>query len=167
MLIKGSKLPSYYVEYGTITPKVAKVNKIIKVPDIRLPNEPIAICLLNFDGINKPTFDFVAPYLHNLGLPFTVFTSETLIDSPEPVEGEPNKWSINDVIDGIRNYGMELGLYTKQTYETNNRTDNYGFQFGELQAAYNRLKNSGIYNIRSASYSGGIVTGKQIGRAHV
>ena len=135
------------------------ISKLNLVNDDELPNPKKAIVLINFDGINKPTFDFVAPYLSERGIPFTVFSAgNSFSELGSPAEGNPPYWSINDVIYAIQHYGMELGFYTSQPAITFEKTDNYYQQMLQLQVAYKRLQDAGMPKPVSVSYSGGIYT---------
>lgn len=134
-----------------------KINTIISEMDtLIIPkgtsfSEGEAILLLNFDGWNQNTFNVIAPYLKEKGIPFTLFFT-----------GYDKGTGINP--NDLRNYAKEMGkkfemaMYTGQPSSTMSSTTNFKEQIAQIKASYDGIVNYGLPRPKVCSYAGGIKT---------
>lgn len=126
-------------------------NSTLLIPKGASYSEGEAILLLNFDGWNQNTFDVIAPYLKEKGIPFTLFFT-----------GYDKGTGINP--NDLRNYAKEMGkkfemaMYTGQPSSTMNSTTNFKEQMAQIKASYDGIINYGLPRPKVCSYAGGIKT---------
>ena len=127
-----------------------------------------AILLLNFDGWNQNTFNIIAPYLKEKGIPFTLFFT-----------GYDKGTGINP--NDLRIYSKEMGkkfemaMYTGHPSSTMSGTNNFKEQMAQIKESYDGIVNYGLPKPKTCSYAGGVkselteyicqnVFGQKIGR---
>lgn len=174
-VIKNMKLDDEIVEENNLSqPLKNKINGIntenntLIIPKGISYSEGEAILLLNFDGWNQNTFNVIAPYIKEKGIPFTLFFT-----------GYDKGTGINP--NDLRNYANEMGnkfeiaMYTGQPSSTMSGTDNFKDQMAQIKASYDGIVNYGLPKPKVCSYAGGIkselteylcqnVFGQKIGR---
>ena len=130
---------------------INKENNTLLIPKGTSYSEGEAILLLNFDGWNQNTFNVIAPYLKEKGIPFTLFF--TGYDKGEGIN--PND---------LRNYAKEMGkkfemaMYTGQPSSTMSATNNFKEQMAQIKASYDGIVNYGLPKPKVCSYAGGVKT---------
>ena len=143
-------------------------NRTLLIPKNTSYSEGEAILLLNFDGWTQNTFNVMAPYLKEKGIPFTLFYT-----------GYDRETGINP--NDLRNYAKEMGknfemaMYTGHPSSTMWGTTNFKEQLAQIKASYDGIVNYGLPKPKVCSYSGGVkselteylcqnVFGQKIGR---
>ena len=162
-MIAYDELPTTFIPFGDIKNRIDKIdekigvlegkintdsNVLIIVPDDKVYFEKKPTLLLCFDGWKKASFDLFAPYLKEKGIPFTVFSGFDTIN-------QPNYWVGNDIRKSQKDYGMELGLYTRQPAITYSYLNNWDDQFNQTKVAIDTCKNLGFKRPLIVSYAGG------------
>ena len=159
-MISYNQLPANFIPFGNIKNRIDKIDEkinnliekatsnILLVPDDKVYFEKKPTLLLCFDGWKKASFDLFAPYLKEKGICFTVFSGFDTIN-------QPNYWTGNDIRKSQKDYGMELGLYTRQPAITYSYLNNWDDQFNQAKVAIDTCKNLGFKRPLIASYSGG------------
>ena len=126
-------------------------NDVLLIPKGTSYSEGEAILLLNFDGWNQNTFNVIAPYLKEKGIPFTLFFT-----------GYDKGTGINP--NDLRIYAKEMGkkfemaMYTGQPSSTMSGTNNFKEQMAQIKASYDGIVNYGLPKPKVCSYAGGVKT---------
>ncbi|AGI11190.1 minor head protein [Lactococcus phage phi7] len=143
-------------------------NSTLLIPKNTSYSEGEAILLLNFDGWTQNTFNVMAPYIKEKGIPFTLFFT-----------GYDREPGVNP--NDLRNYMKEMGnkfefaMYTGHPSSTMYSTTNFKEQLAQMKPSYDGIVNYGLPKPKVCSYSGGIkselteylcqnVFGQKIGR---
>ena len=126
-------------------------NDALLIPKGTSYSEGEAILLLNFDGWNQNTFNVIAPYLKEKGIPFTLFF--TGYDKGTGINP-------NDLIIYAKEMGkkFEMAMYTGQPSSTMSGTNNFKEQMAQIKASYDGIVNYGLPKPKVCSYAGGIKT---------
>ena len=154
MLCKSNVIPSKFIPYGVKTMKTdieipLYVKKTESIQFLKIDKRSgkllgdKAIVVPSFDGMNINTFDTVAPYMKEKGLPFTIFSN-----------GDVS----NDLIKRFQSaseYGGEIQFYNGQPALTYEGTDNYIEQYKQFKDNYETFLQLGVGKPRFVAYSGG------------
>ena len=173
--VKDLTLPNGIVKEHNLSQELKdKINDInsengtLLIPKNTSYSEGEAIMLLNFDGWTQNTFNVMAPYLKEKGIPFTLFFT-----------GYDKEPGVNP--NDLRNYMKEMGdkfefaMYTGHPSSTMYGTTNFKEQLAQMKASYDGIVNYGLPKPKVCSYSGGVrselteylcqnVFGQKIGR---
>ena len=154
MLCKGRSLPSNFTPYNS---KLMKTN--VEIPTYMKKSEGMIytkldkrnnsllqdkmIVVPSFDGMNINTFDTVAQYMKEKGLPFTIFSS-----------GVVDKELIQR-FQRVGDYGGEIQFYNGQPAATYDGTDNYIEQYEQFKNFYDGYMKMCVGKPKFLAYSGG------------
>ena len=173
--VKDLTLPSEIVKEHNLSQALKdKINVInsenstLLIPKNTSYSEGEAILLLNFDGWTQNTFNVMAPYIKEKGIPFTLFFTG--------YDREPGV-NPNDLRNYMKEMGnkFELAMYTGHPSSTMYGTTNFKEQLAQIKTSYDGIVNYGLPKPKVCSYSGGVrselteylcqnVFGQKIGR---